>query len=142
MAKIIKFVRTRREDAYTNLAELVDLGKPMEGVLVDSDADAMRGTGYTIRFRTHTGPEAGSCGATGFCRVCAPIACYTCRYFQPSLNCAHKKILEQLISDRGRVMDLDPGMASVNDRTILAVSEVIRRCEERKKELKKARSDG
>lgn len=142
MAKTIKFVRIRREDTYADLAELAALGEPIEGVLVDSDADAMRHTGYAIRFRTRSGPEAGSCDATGFCRVCAPIACYTCRYFRPSLNCAHKKILEQLRSERRRIMVQDPGMASVNDRTILAVSEVIRRYEEREEELKTARSDG
>lgn len=124
--------------------QLAPLAQAFAGVLVDSEADATRGQDKTSRIRSEAGSEAGSCGRFGFCGACAPIACYTCRNFEPWLNGDHEEILEHLLSERTRIMDQtqDPVMASVNDRTILGVAEVIRRCEERKQELKKARSDG
>lgn len=124
--------------------QLAPLAQAFAGVLVDSEADATRGHDKASRIRSEAGSEAGSCGRFGFCGACAPIACYTCPRFEPWLNGDHEEILEHLLSERTRIMDQtqDPVMASVNERTILAVSEVIRRCEDRKQELKKARSDG
>jgi hypothetical protein len=113
--------------------QLAPIAQAFVGVLVDSEEHAIRGDDRASRIRTDTGAGAGNCGKFGFCGACAPIACYTCRHFQPWLNGAHQEVLEILLSERNRIMEQtrDPVMASVNDRTIIAVSEVIRRCETR-----------
>jgi hypothetical protein len=73
----------------------------------------------------------GNCGEHGFCGLLAPIACYTCRSFQPWLDGPHDAVLEHLICERERLLaGSDVRIASINDRTILAVAEVIRRCDE------------
>ena len=72
----------------------------------------------------------GSCGKHGFCGFSAPIACYTCVSFQPWLDGPHHAVLEYLIGERARLASrADLRIASVNDRTILAVAEVVRQCE-------------
>ncbi|MCY1306699.1 hypothetical protein D9M70_565720 [compost metagenome] len=58
------------------------------------------------------------------------MACYTCKYFQPWLDGPHEAVLDRLILERDRVLEQtqDRKIAAVNDRLILAVSEVINRC--------------
>lgn len=72
----------------------------------------------------------GSCGKHGFCDSMAPIACYTCRSFHPWLDAPHEAVLNYLIAERERLLtSCDIRIASINDRTILAVAEVIRQCQ-------------
>lgn len=72
----------------------------------------------------------GSCGKHGFCNSMAPIACYTCRSFHPWLDAPHEAVLNYLIAERERLLtSSDIRIASINDRTILAVTEVIRQCQ-------------
>ena len=78
----------------------------------------------------------GSCGKHGFCGFLAPIACYTCVNFQPWLDGPHEAVLAFLIRERDRLaQQTDLRIASINDRTILAVAEVVRQCEARRKEM-------
>ena len=72
----------------------------------------------------------GTCGSYGFCGALAPIACYTCNHFQPWLDGPHEAVLDGLIYDRDKVLEKteDRKIASVNDRLILAVSDVVGRC--------------
>ena len=75
----------------------------------------------------------GNCGKHGFCGFLAPIACYTCVNFQPWLDGPHEAVLDYLIGERDRLAaQTDLRIASVNDRTILAVAEVVRLCEARR----------
>ena len=75
----------------------------------------------------------GNCGKHGFCGFLAPIACYTCMNFQPWLDGPHEAVLDYLIGERDRLAaQTDLRIASVNDRTILAVAEVVRLCEARR----------
>lgn len=73
----------------------------------------------------------------GFCGALAPIACYTCKSFQPWLDGPHQEVMDGLLEERQRIRQLtrDESMVAINDRTIVAVAEVIRRCEERRSEL-------
>lgn len=106
------------------------------GVLVDSEKDAKRGNDMNSRIRNgETG--IGTCGSYGFCGARVPIPCYTCIYFQPWLNGPHRQVLDELIAERDRIKEItgDLAVASVNDRSILAVMEVIRLCEARRKGL-------
>lgn len=77
----------------------------------------------------------GNCGKHGFCGFLAPVACYTCVNFQPWLDGPHEVVLDYLIGERDRLAArTDLRIASVNDHTILAVAEVVRLCEIRRKE--------
>jgi integrase len=116
---------------------LAPLAQAFAGVLVDHEFDAERSGDKTSRVRTQSGSGAGTCGHHGFCGACAPIACYTCRHFQPWLDGAHEEVLEALRSEHARIFALtrDADMAALNDRTIFAVTEVILRCKSRRDEL-------
>ena len=73
----------------------------------------------------------GTCGQHDFCGAFAPIACYTCRKFEPWLDGPHEKVLEHLLNKRELSLKTSGGrIAAVNDLTIHAVREVIRRCNE------------
>ncbi|WP_233799922.1 site-specific integrase [Paraburkholderia sp. HP33-1] len=70
-----------------------------------------------------------SCGKYGFCGFSKPIACYTCESFEPWLDGPHELVLDFMLSDRERKMKTcDPRIASINDRTIFAIAEVIQLC--------------
>ena len=153
IAELLDHSDTQSASIYTeNLPEHVDplneavsmqlapLAQAFAGVLVDLEAEALRGSDIGSRIRTEGGSNAGTCGHYGFCGACAPVACYTCRHFQPWLDGEHNEVLETLRSERSRIFEAtrDPVMSSVNDRTIFAVIEVIRRCEFRRTELKGA----
>ncbi|MDB5335953.1 MAG: integrase family protein [Planctomycetaceae bacterium] len=76
----------------------------------------------------------GNCGEHGFCNALAPIACYTCRNFQPWADGPHDAVLGYLLEERERLhVGTDLRIASICDRTILAVSEVILKCQATKR---------
>ena len=117
--------------------QLAPLAQAFAGVLIDKEFDASRGDDRSSRVRVESGKGAGTCGHFGFCGAYAPIACYTCRHFQPWLDGAHEEVLAGLIAERQRIVNItrDHAIASINDRTIYAVTEVIQRCEARRSEL-------
>lgn len=123
---------------HINKAVALRLGpvaQAFQGVLVSSEDKAIRGSDSSSRI-TNRGQGVGTCGGYGFCTALAPIACYTCNNFQPWLNGPHELVLDSLLSERDRILEQtsDLRIASVNDRLILAVSEVVVRCEARKKD--------
>ncbi|MFT6401038.1 MAG: integrase [Pseudohongiellaceae bacterium] len=113
--------------------QLAPLAQAFQGVLVESEEDAIRGEDK--RSRIGNGEVGvGNCGSYGFCGAMAPIACYTCKHFQPWVDGPHEIILDELIEKRDEVLSAtkDLKIASSNDRLILAVAQVIRRCNEKK----------
>lgn len=115
---------------------LAPLAQAFAGVLIDDESMAVRGDDPTSRIcGPHIDPTMktmGNCGKLGFCGLMAPIACYTCRSFQPWRDGPHEAVLQFLLDERERfVGQSDVRIASVNDRTILAVAEVVRLCAER-----------
>lgn len=73
----------------------------------------------------------GSCGKHGFCDFAAPIACYTCRKFRAWFDGPHEAVLAYLIAERERlIVGTDSRIAAVNDRTILAVAQVVKQCQD------------
>jgi len=106
------------------------------GVLVDSESGAKCGDDFNSRVKAD-GEGIGTCGSYGFCGASVPIPCYTCMHFQPWLDGPHEAVYEDLISERKRLLDVtdDKQIAAVNDRSILAVADVIQRCALRKEEL-------
>ncbi|HDV6632643.1 TPA: site-specific integrase [Legionella pneumophila] len=112
--------------------QLAPLAQAFAGMIVEKESDAKRGNDLTSRVRCESG-NVGTCGHYGFCGALAPIACYTCRNFQPWADAPHEDVLNSLIAERNRILEItkDQSMASINDRTILAVTQVIQICEKR-----------
>lgn len=109
--------------------QLAPIAQAFQGVLVVSERDARRGSDPDSRISNGV-VNLGTCGSYGFCGALAPIACYTCNHFQPWLDGPHEAVLDGLIYERDRVLEKteDLKTASVNDRLILAVSDVVNRC--------------
>jgi integrase len=109
--------------------ELAPIAQAFQGMLVVSERNAERGNDPTSRIGNGT-VDLGTCGSYGFCGAIAPIACYTCNYFQPWLNGPHEAVLDELIRRRDTVLECtnDRKIASINDRVILAVGDVVHRC--------------
>jgi len=106
------------------------------GVLVDSEAGAKRGNDLSSRIKVDN-EGIGNCGSYGFCGANVPIPCYTCMHFQPWLDGPHEIVYNKLIAERERLFKAtgDMQIAAVNDRSILAVADVIQRCANRREEL-------
>lgn len=112
--------------------QMAPLAQAFAGVIKkepESDADPER---RIIDLRIdRSGQAMGECGAHGFCKFLAPIACYTCTSFVAWLDGPHEAVLSHLIEQRDRLLKSSgKRIASINDRTILAVAEVVRRCSE------------
>lgn len=118
--------------------ELAPIAQAFLGTLVPSEADAVRGGTRASRiFAGEAADGIGTCGSHSFCGLAAPRACYTCVKFQPWIDGPHDVVLRLLLGDREerRTRGLDGRIVSMNDNTILAVADVIRRCEEAKQAL-------
>lgn len=113
--------------------QLAPLAQAFQGVLIENESQATRGSDPSSRvidLRIDKTFPMGSCGQHSFCGFNAPIACYTCKSFQPWLDGPHEAVLESLLKRRERLMTTSgPTIASVNDRTILAVAEVVQLCQ-------------
>lgn len=123
--------------------QLAPMAQAFMGVIVEDESKAERGDDSTSRVRSPNiesvkGGSVGTCGKYGFCGAYAPIACYTCRKFQAWLDGPHEKVLEELILKRDKVKERtgDERIAFVNDRTIYAVADVVKRCKEIKSKEK------
>jgi len=113
---------------------LAPMAQAFSGVLIENESHATRHADPTSRICDPrfdpTMRPIGSCGNYGFCGFLAPIACYTCVNFEPWVDGPHQAVLEHLVDERDRLSkDADARIAAVNDRTIIAVAEVVRRCE-------------
>jgi hypothetical protein len=95
---------------------------------VASESDPLHGQIIDLRI-DQTGASMGGCHGNGNCSFAAPVACYTCRSFKPWIDGPHLAVLEHLLGRRERQLESgDQRIASVNDRSILAVAEVINLC--------------
>lgn len=113
--------------------QLAPLAQAFSGVIVRGETEAKR-CGDPASRVSNGKSNLGSCGSYGFCSASAPVACYTCQQFQPWLHAPHEDVLNHLLEQRERINNVtgDNRIASVNNRLILAVTEVIQRCEEQK----------
>lgn len=123
--------------------QLAPYAMAFAGVLVDREEDAERGRDPTSRIR-YQGAGAGTCGMHGFCGANVPVPCYTCANFQPWLDGPHEELYEWLHKEKERILDItkDETIAAVNDRTILAVAQVIKLCKARREELAEEAENG
>lgn len=122
---------------------LAPMAQAFAGVIIEDESQATRAGDPSSRICDPrfdaTMRPMGNCGKHGFCGFLAPIACYTCVNFQPWLDGPHLAVLDYLIGERDRLASqTDLRIASVNDRTIYAIAEVVRLCEAWRQE----KSDG
>lgn len=121
--------------------KLAPLAQAFAGAIITGESQARRAGDPASRVCDPrfdpTMKPVGNCGQFGFCGLLAPVACYTCRSFEPWLDGPHERVLDFLIAERDRLLlQADKRVASINDRTILAVAEVVRRCAEIKARTK------
>ena len=114
--------------------QLAPLAQAFAGVIIENESQAARAADPTSRIvdlRTDQKKPMGSCGQHSFCSFNAPIACYTCKNFEPWLDGPHEALLARLLAERDKLMvTTDKRIAATNDRTILAVAEVVQLCQE------------
>ncbi len=110
--------------------QLAPLAQAFTGVIITSENEATRGKDPSSRV-SNGNANLGSCGSYGFCSALAPVACYTCSHFQPWLDAPHQSVLTLLLEERQRIIEAtgDEKIAAVNDRLILAVNEVVQKCD-------------
>ncbi|WP_159985301.1 site-specific integrase [Pseudomonas sp. Irchel 3E13] len=115
---------------------MAPLAQAFKGQLIAHEGSAVRGADRSSRIIDlridQSARPMGSCGSFSFCGLNAPVACYTCQCFQPWLDGPHEAVLDFLLEDAKRYSDAR--IAAVNDRTLLAVAEVIRLCRTRKEQ--------
>lgn len=123
----------RRLDAATAMT-LGPLSQAFMGILIASEKDATRAGDRASRVqladrKSKTVKPVGNCGNFSFCSLIAPLACYTCIFFQPWVDGPHQQAMDGLIAERKRRMDagVDPRMVTIFDTTILAIADVIAR---------------
>jgi integrase len=116
---------------------LAPLAQAFQGVLIETEQQATRGSDPSSRvvdLRIDKKAPMGSCGQFSFCGFNAPVACYTCKSFQPWLDGPHDAVLDKLLERRERLLNTSgPTIVSINDRTILAIAEVIQLCRDFRK---------
>jgi integrase len=149
IAELLDHTDTQSVDIYTeNVPEfaakldeklgflMAPYARAFQGIVVDREQDAKRGDDLSSRIR-HNGVGAGTCGTYGYCGANVPIPCYTCMHFQPWLDGPHDKVYQDLLSDRTRLYEItkDEAVTAALDRTIVAVAQVIQRCQARREEL-------
>lgn len=115
--------------------QMAPLAQAFAGKLIKSEAEATRGADPSSRIIDlridRSGQAMGSCGQYSHCGFSAPIACYRCSCFEPWLDGPHEAVLAYLLDRREKLLaTTDERVASVNDLAILAVAEVVRRCDE------------
>jgi integrase len=149
IAELLDHTDTQNVDVYTeNVPEfaakldeklgflMAPYARAFQGIVVDREQDAKRGDDLSSRIR-HNGVGAGTCGTYGYCGANVPIPCYTCMHFQPWLDGPHDKVYQDLLTDRTRLYEItkDEAVTAALDRTIVAVAQVIQRCQARREEL-------
>lgn len=112
---------------------LIKYANAFQGKLVKGEAEAQKKFSEASRIRTdESKDDVGSCGTSAFCRDHAPIACYLCKKFMPWQDAPHHLILRDLVEERDRISKEtgDLAIAAINDRAIIAVTQVIKQCNE------------
>lgn len=114
----------------TMASTLAPLARAFVGEIDDGKMPAEAPGGRIADPRFGSRKPLGSCRSSGNCRLLAPTGCYTCPSFRAWKDGPHRAVLDFLLEERARLeRATDERIAAVNDRTILAVSEVLSLCE-------------
>ena len=111
--------------------DLAPIANAFLGKVLLNESGATRAgdpTSHIIDYK-HSKKGVGSCGTTYDCKFNAPVACYTCRNFEAWIDAPHETLLDHLLSERERLLKTSgQRVASINDRTIVAIQAVINEC--------------
>ncbi|RMQ96190.1 Phage integrase [Pseudomonas savastanoi pv. glycinea] len=112
--------------------------KTFAGTIVESKLFALRGGEAGSDIRDLAGKGSGTCGHSGICGAAVPIPCYTCPHFQAWLDGPHEDLYTELLKDRAEILSVtgDYAVAAAQDRTILAVAQVVNACKSRREQVK------
>lgn len=151
IAELLDHTTTHTVDVYTKTVpeHAAPINKAMalamsplvqlfRGQMVDREIDAVGGDKPLATRILIKGEGAATCGAGVQCGLNRlPRPCYTCDSFQPWLDGPHEALLEDLLRERQQRLEIlgNPAMVGVEDNTIIAVVNVIQRCEARRAEL-------
>lgn len=110
---------------------LAPLAQAFCGVVVNrNEVDQELPTVRDIRVKGTFEP-VGKCGKFGFCKSAAPVACYTCASFRPFKDAPHEALLDFMLAERERFLAASgQTLAATEDRTIVAIAEVVKLCRE------------
>lgn len=116
---------------------LAPLIRAFRGEIIEDESQAIRANDPASRIcdpRFGAKNPIGNCGTLSGCEKFAPLACYTCRRFQPWRDAPHDALLKQLL-DEWEMLEAkcDIRIASIHTRTIFAVAEVVEKCEQSRK---------
>ncbi|GAM64597.1 integrase [Vibrio ishigakensis] len=111
--------------------QLVKYANAFKGIVIENEIEAQSLYPESTRIPCREiGGDVGSCGSNHTCFDNAPVACYLCAKFRPWRNAPHYLVLQWLVEERERIAKVtkDLVVASVNDRAIYAVMQVIMAC--------------
>lgn len=70
-----------------------------------------------------------SCSSCSHCSQLRPIACYAgCRSFEPWLDADHESVLDRMLADREKHIEIDERIAKIRDLAILGCAQIVLRC--------------
>jgi len=111
-------------------AKLAPLAQAFLGRVIKDESCATRTGDPTSRIHDPRYRSCqGSCGKLGFCGLYKPIACYTCRAFEPWSDGPHEEVLDAVLAEQaGHRAAKRDRLAQNLDRTVLAIQDVVQRC--------------
>ena len=93
--------------------------------------DGERVNDPTAKIPNSNNEAIGACGTNDFC-VNGFASCYVCQKFRPLVDAPHEDVLESLYEEKEKRLKTSGSVqfASSRDRLILAVEEVVSKCNE------------
>lgn len=118
---------------------MAPIAQAFAGILVQDKSKAIRANDLEADIINPTIDKtctpSGKCGSYSFCGQMSPLACYTCSSFQAWVDGPHEAVLQHLLNERERLLKVtDYRIASINDKTIMAVAQVVKACQEYKEQ--------
>jgi integrase len=117
------------------------LAQLFRGKVVDKEEDALAGKDPRASRIHFEGMATATCGSRKQCDMGTriPLCCYECDHFQPWLEGPHLDVLTKMLAERRQreaTLGKKHPVVSAVDSTIVAVINVIQRCEARRQELR------
>nr|PMH85339.1 integrase [Shewanella sp. 10N.286.48.B5] len=111
--------------------ELAKYANAFLGRVIENLEDGERGNDLTAQIPNDNNEAIGACGTNDFC-VNGYESCYVCHKFRPLLDAPHEQFLENLYKEKEQRLKNTGSVqyASVKDRLILAVEQVVSMCQE------------
>lgn len=112
-------------------SQLAPFANAFLGRVIEDLKDGERGDDPTAKIPNDQNEAIGACGTNDFC-VNGYESCYVCKKFRPLVDAPHEVILESLYKEKEERLKQSGSVqyASVKDRLIFAVEQVVSKCSE------------